>query len=71
MASGEKTKARDILNAIRTLKLIEHERRALAKLSGFGPVALRPFPDPVTGQYKDHLWHVLGDELKDLLTADE
>jgi len=79
MASGEKAKARDLLNAIRTLKLVEkdhrpateHERKALARFSGFGPVALRLFPDPVTGLYKDHLWQVLGDELKDLLSADE
>ena len=61
VASGEKAKARDIINAIRTLKTIEQEQRpataderqALARFGGFGPVALSIFPDPVTGRYKD------------------
>jgi len=55
-----KTKARDILTAIRTLTRIEHEQRpatldeqqALARFPGFGPVALSLFPDPVTGRSK-------------------
>ena len=63
-AGGEKTKARDILAAIRTLQRIEQEQRpatpeerqALARFSGFGPVALSLFPDPVTGRYKDATW---------------
>jgi N12 class adenine-specific DNA methylase len=38
---------------------------------GFGPVALTLFPDPVTGQYKDHTWRALGEELKSLLTPEE
>jgi SAM-dependent methyltransferase len=79
MASGEKTKARDIIASIRTLKLLERERRpasndekaTLARFSGFGPVALSIFPDPVTGRYKDAGWQALGEELKSLLTPDE
>jgi hypothetical protein len=61
VATGEKTKARDIIAAIRTLQTVEHdhrpateqERQALARFGGFGPVALSLFPDPVTGCYKD------------------
>lgn len=79
MASGEKTKARDIIAAIRTLHTIEREQRpatadekqTLAKFSGFGPVALSIFPDPVTGTYKDAGWQSLGEELKSLLTPEE
>jgi SAM-dependent methyltransferase len=79
IASGEKTKARDILTAIRTLKVVEREQRAatpeerqtLARFSGFGPVALSIFPDPLTNQYKDAAWQALGEELKSLLTAEE
>ncbi len=79
IASGEKSKARDILAAIRTLKTIEEERRpatreeqeALARFSGFGPVALSIFPHPVTGLYKDASWQALGEELKSLLTPEE
>ncbi len=79
IASGEKAKARDLLAAIRTLKSLERdarpagdaERETLARFSGFGPVALSIFPDPVTGQYKDHSWRVLGEELRSLLTSEE
>jgi N12 class adenine-specific DNA methylase len=79
MASGEKTKARDILTAVRTLKTIEHDQRlatpeekhVLRRFSGFGPVALSLFPDPVTGKYKDAGWHSLGNELASLLTPEE
>jgi len=79
MASGEKTKARDIIAAIRTLKSVEQERRfataeeqqTLARFSGFGPVALCLFPDPVTGRYRDAGWQVLGEELQALLTPEE
>ena len=79
IASGEKTKARDIIAAIRTLKAIEQEQRPataeekqiLARFAGFGPVALSIFPDPVTGTYKDAGWQALGEELKTLLTPDE
>ena len=68
MASGEKAKARDIIAAIRTLKAIEQERRPatpeekqiLSRFSGFGPVALSIFPDPVTGKYKDPGWQAIG-----------
>ncbi len=75
MASGEKTKARDIIAAIRTLQTIEQEARpateeekqTLARFSGFGPVALSIFPDPVSGTYKDAGWQSLGEELKSLL----
>ncbi len=79
MASGEKTKARDILAAIRTLKAIEHqhrpatpqEKQTLARFSGFGPVALSIFPDPVTGKYKDAGWEAIGEALKSLLSPEE
>jgi len=79
MASGEKTKARDIIAAIRTLQTIEHESRPatseeqqiLGRFSGFGPIALSIFPDPVTGTYKDAGWQSLGEELKSLLPPTE
>ncbi|MEO2092249.1 MAG: class I SAM-dependent methyltransferase, partial [Gemmataceae bacterium] len=72
-------KARDILAAIRTLKAIEKdgraatadEKQALARFSGFGPVALSIFPEPVSGRYKDATWRLLGEELSRLLTPDE
>jgi N12 class adenine-specific DNA methylase len=78
-ASGEKGKARDILAAIRTVKTVEEEgrqatpeeKKLLARFSGFGPVALSIFPNPVTGHYKDAGWQSLGEELKSLLTPDE
>ena len=78
-ASGEKTKARDILAAIHALKAIEQEhreatheeRQALARFAGFGPVALSIFPDPVTGKYKDAGWESLGKELESLLSPEE
>jgi N12 class adenine-specific DNA methylase len=79
VASGEKGKARDILAAIRTLQAIEQEHRPattderdiLARFSGFGPVALGIFPDPVTGAYKDRGWEEMGRELEGLLTPEE
>ncbi|MFO0888293.1 MAG: hypothetical protein U0790_04000 [Isosphaeraceae bacterium] len=53
-------RARDIIEAIRTLKRVEaegrrptgEERRALERFGGFGAVALRLFPDPASGRYK-------------------
>jgi len=79
ISSGEKSKARDIIAAIRTLKTIEQEgrpatpeeRQTLSRFGGFGAVALSLFPDPVTGRYKDAAWQSLGDELKSLLSPDE
>ena len=79
IASGEKTKARDIIAAIRTLQLVEREQRhateaerqTLARFGGFGAVALSLFPDPVSGRYKDAGWQALGDELQSLLTPEE
>ncbi|MFO0427574.1 MAG: DEAD/DEAH box helicase family protein [Planctomyces sp.] len=79
MATGEVGKARDILAAIRTLQTIERESRpatdsekaVLRKFSGFGPVALSIFPNPVTGLYKSPTWQVLGEELRSLLTPAE
>jgi hypothetical protein len=79
MASGEKSKARDIIAAIRALQAIERDQRpatpeekqTLARFSGFGPVALSIFPDPVTGTYKDAGWQAIGEELKSLLTSQE
>lgn len=78
-AGGEKSKARDILAAIRTLKAIEDEHRAasseerqlLARFAGFGAVALSIFPDPVTGTFKDAGWESLGTELKALISPEE
>jgi hypothetical protein len=79
IASGEKGKARDIIAAIRTLKAVEEDHRTatqdekqlLSRFSGFGPVALSLFPDPVTGRYKDDGWRALGGDLKALLTPEE
>jgi N12 class adenine-specific DNA methylase len=79
IGSGEKGKARDIIAAIRTLQNIEkyqrpasnEEKHVLRRFSGFGPVALSIFPDPVTGRYKDAGWQSLGEELKTLLTPAE
>src|SRR5208337_2443702 len=79
LSSGEKTKARDIITAVRTLKALENEGRPataeekqlLGRFSGFGPVALSIFPDPITGKYKDAGWQALGEELKTLLTPVE
>jgi N12 class adenine-specific DNA methylase len=79
IAAGDKAKARDIIAAIRTLNRIEQEerratedeRRLLSRFAGFGAVAHGFFPNPATGQYKNHGWKVLGDELKALLTDDE
>jgi N12 class adenine-specific DNA methylase len=78
IGSGEKSKARDIIAAIRTLKRIEEEQRpatpeerqALARFGGFGAVARSLFPDPVTGRYTDG-WQALGEELASLITRDE
>ncbi len=79
IASGEKSKARDIIAAIRTLKVVEREQRPataeekqqLSRFCGFGPVALSLFPDPVSGNYKDDGWRALGGDLKSLLTPEE
>jgi N12 class adenine-specific DNA methylase len=77
-STGEKSKARDILTAIRALELIERDQRpatptegeALSRFGGFGAVALSIFPDPVTGRFKDG-WQAIGEELKSLLTPEE
>jgi N12 class adenine-specific DNA methylase/SAM-dependent methyltransferase len=79
LSSGEKSKARDCLAAIKSLQLTERENRPataeeryiLAKFPGFGPVALSIFPNPVTGQYKDASWQAIGEELKALLTPEQ
>jgi SAM-dependent methyltransferase len=79
MASGEKTKARDILAAIHTLARIEQaqrpvapdEQRILGRFSGFGAVALSLFPNPITGRYKDESWQALGEELRAILSPEE
>jgi N12 class adenine-specific DNA methylase len=79
IASGARANAQDLLAAIRTLQLIEREqrpataaeRRLLARFPGFGPVALRLFPDPITGAYKDGAWQALGEALQSLLTPEE
>jgi len=77
-AIGGKAGARRLLAAIRTLRAVERERRpptseereALARFPGFGPLALRIFPDPVTGRFKDG-WRAVGEELRSLLTPEE
>jgi N12 class adenine-specific DNA methylase len=79
IASGARAKASDILAAIRTLQLIEREqrpataaeRRLLACFPGFGSVALRLFPDPITGAYQDGSWQALGEALQSLLTPED
>lgn len=79
IANGEKSKARDIIAAIRTLQQVEREKRPatqaerelLARFPGFGCVALSIFPNPVTGQYKDDGWSEIGEELKGLLSPAE
>ena len=71
--------SQDILDAIRTLKHLEHEgrqanpdeRQALLRFGVFGPVALSLFPDPVTGSYKDPAWQALGETLQMLLSPEE
>ena len=53
-----RVQARDILAALRILDRLDaekrqaspDERRALMRFGGFGAVALRLFPDPVTGE---------------------
>jgi len=79
VASGEKAKARDILDAVRVLKWVERDRRplspaerqALSRFGGFGAVARGIFPDPVTSRYKDEGWRVIGEDLKSLLAPEE
>src|SRR4051794_17889036 len=79
VATGEKAKARDILEAIRTLHQVERggrnpndaDRTALARFGGFGAVALSLFPDPLTGRYKTPAWEELGRELATLLSPEE
>jgi hypothetical protein len=78
-SSGEKAKALDILEAVRTLQRVERERRlpdqaerrALSLFGGFGAVALSLFPDPVTGQYKSPAWEALGQDLTSILSPEE
>ncbi len=78
VSAGERTKARDLIEAIRTLKLVElegrpataGERLVMSRFCGFGPVALHIFPDPVTRTYRDG-WERLGRELLGLLTPTE
>jgi SAM-dependent methyltransferase len=79
VSRGDKTKARDILAAIRTVKALTEakrpatpeERQILLRFPGFGPVALGIFPDPVTGHYPDASWQQLGEELQVLLTPED
>ncbi|MFO0901204.1 MAG: DEAD/DEAH box helicase family protein [Pirellulales bacterium] len=79
IASGEKSKARDLLEAVRTVKRLERQERAatpeeqaiLRRFAGFGPLARSIFRNPTTGRYKDSSWQALGEELEALLTAEE
>lgn len=76
---GKKSRAKQILTAIRILNTLDCEQRpatqdektALAQFGGFGAVALRLFPDPVTGNYQDAGWQQLGMELKALLSPED
>src|SRR5262249_38976288 len=78
-SSGEKAKALDILDAVRTLQRLERERRlpdqaerkALSRFGGFGAVALSLFPDPVTGTFKSPAWEALGQDLQSPITPQE
>jgi len=78
-ASGEKAKAGEILAAIRLVNQLDEkqrpatdeERNTLAKFGGFGAVALRLFPDPITGKFKDEGWQQLGGELQSLLSQED
>ena len=80
-ASGAKGKARDLLAALRLLKLLEgmegegritsdEEKRILARFPGFGALANEIFPDPATGAFKPG-WETLGGELQELLSTEE
>lgn len=79
VSTGDKSKARDIINAVRCINELESqsrmptdgEREILRKFCGFGPVALSLFPDPLTNCYKDSSWQVLGEELKSLLSYED
>jgi N12 class adenine-specific DNA methylase len=79
IASGEKAKARDLLEAIRTVKRLERQERVanldeqaiLRRFAGFGPLARSIFRNPTSGRYKDASWQALGEELEALLTAEE
>lgn len=74
---GEVAKFKDNVEAIRTLKLIESERRratpdeqrALARWVGWGGLA-SAFPNPETGKFKDG-WEQRGNDLRDMLTPSE
>lgn len=74
---GEVEKFNDNLNAIRTLKTLEAERRRatpdeqriLARYVGWGGLA-NAFPDPMTGEFKDK-WKARGEELRALLSDKE
>ena len=74
---GEVAKFKDNVEAIRTLKLIESERRratpdeqrALARWVGWGGLAAA-FPNPETGKFKDG-WEQRGTDLRDMLTPSE
>ena len=74
---GEVEKFNDNLNAIRTLKTLEAERRRatpdeqriLARYVGWGGLA-NAFPDPMTGEFKDK-WKARGEELRAMLSDKE
>ncbi|MCA9194596.1 MAG: DEAD/DEAH box helicase family protein [Planctomycetales bacterium] len=76
LASGEKSKAREIIQAISVLQQLQQEQRRptpderamLMRFGGFGAVARTLFPDPITGKYKDASWQELGQRLEALLS---
>ena len=76
--AGTKAAFQETLEAIRTLKSLEQtgreagpgDKALMTKFSGFGAVATKAFPDPVTGEYAKG-WDVLGQQLRELLTDEE
>ena len=77
--AGTKRNFEEILTSIEIVKQLEaegreatdDEKRALRKFTGFGAVATRAFPDPLTGTYADAGWEKLGTRLRELLTDEE
>ena len=75
----ERAKAKDILAAVELVNILDAanrsatqaERETLARFGGFGAVALKLFPDPMTGRYRSQAWEKLGGRLKALLSPED
>ena len=71
--------AQNILESIQALKRVEQEHRRptveeremLMAFSGFGPLALHIFADPITSRYRTKAWQELGERLQAMLTPEE